>query len=122
MKQVIPFYKEIVFKNNIANIVSVSLEHNEKIMDGEVVGEFIIFGEYKIHNDTTEKESFKYKLPFTALIPDDVDTSTITVDIADFKYEQIDVDVEWNVLFNIFKCFCQAFVLLVQCYQHVFNV
>ena len=93
MKQVIPFYKEIVFKNNIANIVSVSLEHNEKIMDGEVVGEFIIFGEYKIHNDTTEKESFKYKLPFTALIPDDVDTSTITVDIADFKYEQIDVDV-----------------------------
>ena len=93
MKEVIPFYKEIVFKDNIANLTSISLEHTEKVLDGEVSGEFIIFGDYKIHNDTTEKEDFKYKLPFTALIPDDVDPSSVVVDIADFKYEQIDSDV-----------------------------
>ena len=29
MKQVIPFYKEIVFENPIANLTSISLEHNE---------------------------------------------------------------------------------------------
>lgn len=93
MKQVIPFYKEIVFKNNIANLTSISLEHTEKILDGEVSGEFIVYGDYKIHNDTTEKEEFKYKLPFTALIPNDIDPSTVSIDINDFRYEQIDNDV-----------------------------
>ena len=93
MKQVIPFYKEIVFKNTIANLTSISLEHKETVLDGEVSGEFIIFGDYKVHNDTTEKEEFKYKLPFTALIPDDVDPDTVVVDIANFTYEQIDNDV-----------------------------
>lgn len=93
MKEVIPFYKEIVFKNNIANITSISLEHTEKVLDGEVTGEFIVFGDYKIHNDTTEKETFKYKLPFTAIIPDNIDTSTVSIDISNFSYEQIDIDV-----------------------------
>lgn len=93
MKQIIPFYKEIVFKTNIASITSMSLEHQEKVLEGEVSGDFIIFGDYKIHNDTTEKEKFKYKLPFTALIPDNVDTESITVDVENFNYEQIDSDV-----------------------------
>ena len=44
MKQVIPFVKEIVFKNNIASITSISLEHEEKIFDGEVSGDFIEIG------------------------------------------------------------------------------
>lgn len=93
MKQVIPFCKEIVFKNKIANLTSISLEHNEKVVDGEVSGEFIVYGDYKVHNDTTEKEEFKYKLPFTALLPDDIDLNTVKVDITDFKYDQIDEDV-----------------------------
>lgn len=93
MKQVIPFYKEIVFKNNIANLTSISLEHTEKVLDGEVSGEFIVYGDYKVHNDTTEKEEFKYKLPFTALIPNDIDLTTVSIDINDFRYEQIDNDV-----------------------------
>ena len=93
MKQVIPFYKEIVFKNKIANLTSISLEHNEKVVDGEVSGEFIVYGDYKVHNDTTEKEEFKYKLPFTALLPDDIDLNTVKVDITDFRYDQIDEDV-----------------------------
>lgn len=93
MKQVIPFYKEIVFDKQIANITSISLEHNEKILEDEVSGEFIIYGDYKTHNDTTEKENFKFKLPFTALIPDSIDSESISIDIADFKYEQIDNDV-----------------------------
>ena len=93
MKQVIPFYKEIVFKNNIANLTSISLEHIEKVLDGEVSGEFIVYGDYKVHNYTTEKEEFKYKLPFTALIPNDIDLTTVSIDINDFRYEQIDNDV-----------------------------
>lgn len=93
MKQVIPFYKEIVFKNNIASILNVSLEHEESILEGEISGNFILTGEYKIHNDTTEVESFRYKLPFTALISDDMNRDTISIDIESFSYEQIEDDV-----------------------------
>lgn len=89
MKQVIPFSKEIVFKTNIGSITSISLEHEEKIKEGEIVGDFIVFGDYKIHNDTTEKELFKYRLPFTALIPDNILQSTINIDVQDFTYDQI---------------------------------
>lgn len=93
MKQVIPFVKEIVFKNNIASITSISLEHEEKIFDGEVSGDFIVFGDYKVHSDTTEKELFKYRLPFSALLPDNIDFETVKVDIEDFTYDVIDRDV-----------------------------
>lgn len=102
MKQILPFYKEIVFENKIANLLSVSLEHKEKVLDGEVSGEFIISGEYKSHNDTTEIEDFLYKLPFTALIPDDIDIDSVRVDITNFNYEQIEenvlrIDIDFSI-------------------------
>jgi len=102
MKQILPFYKEIVFENKIANLISVSLEHREKVLDGEVSGEFIVSGEYKSHNDTTEIEDFSYKLPFTALIPDDIDVGSVRVDITNFNYEQIEenvlrVDIDFSI-------------------------
>lgn len=93
MKQVIPFYKEIVFKTNIASITSISLEHEEKVLEGEISGNFIVFGKYKVHNDTTEELDFKYKLPFTTLIPDDIDRESVVVDIENFTFEQIEDDV-----------------------------
>ena len=102
MKQVIPFSKEIVFKTAIASITSISLEHEEKVYDGEVSGDFIIFGDYKAHNDTTEKELFKYRLPFTAILPEHVMINTVKVDIEDFTYDQIEEDViKVNVDFSI---------------------
>lgn len=102
MKQIIPFSKEIVFKTNIASITSISLEHEEKVSDGEINGDFIIFGDYKIHNDTTEKELFRYRLPFTAIIPDNVIKDSVVVDIDDFRYEQIDEDVlKVNISFSL---------------------
>lgn len=102
MKQIIPFSKEIVFKTNIASVTSISLEHEEKVSDGEINGDFIIFGDYKIHNDTTEKELFRYRLPFTAIIPDNVIKDSVVVDIDDFRYEQIDEDVlKVNISFSL---------------------
>lgn len=93
MKQVIPFSKDIVFKTNIASITSISLEHEESISNGEITGVFTIFGDYKIHNDTTERELFKYKLPFTALIPDNVVQNSVFVEVENFTYETIENDV-----------------------------
>lgn len=93
MKQVIPFYKEIVFKTKVANIINMSLEHEERINDGEIVGDFIIYGEYKVHSDTTEVEKFRYRLPFTALIPDNILKDSINIDIENFYYELLEEDV-----------------------------
>lgn len=93
MKQIIPFTKEIVFKNNIASITSISLEHEERINDNEINGDFDIYGEYKEHNDTTEVLDFKYHIPYTTIIPENLDSSTIKVDIEDFTYDTIEPDV-----------------------------
>ena len=93
MRQIIPFVKDVVFKTNIASITSISLECEEHVSEGEINGNFIVFGDYKIHNDTTEKELFKYKLPFTAIIPDNVILDTVSLDIKDFTYDIIENDV-----------------------------
>lgn len=93
MKETIPFVKEIVFPKNIASITSISLEHEEKLYSGEINGEFIISGDYKSHSDTTEKENFKYRLPFSALIPDNINYDTIKVNVINFTYEEIESDV-----------------------------
>lgn len=93
MKQIIPFTKEIVFKNNIASITSISLEHEERVSDNEINGDFNIYGEYKEHNDTTEVLDFKYHIPFTTLIPDNLNADTVKVDIEDFTYDTVEPDV-----------------------------
>ena len=93
MKQIIPFEKSIVFKSDVANITSISLDHEEKVSNGEVNGEFIIYGDYKVHNDTTEVETFKYKLPYTTIIPDNIDSDTVSIKINDFTYDIFDKDV-----------------------------
>lgn len=87
MKQIIPFVKEITFENNISSIISISLEHEEKINEGEVTGNFIISGEYKAHADTTEKTPFTKSLPFTTLLPENIILDSINVDIDNFTYE-----------------------------------
>lgn len=87
MKHIIPLVRDIEFNNHIASIESISLEDNFKIENNEVVGEFIVFGDYKIHSDTTEKELFKEKIPFNVLIPDNMSCDTVKFDIDDFTYE-----------------------------------
>ena len=72
MKQIIPFVKEVVFDNNIASMVSISLEHEDFIDGNEINGEFVVYGEYKVSNDTTEVLSFKETIPFNLLIPDNL--------------------------------------------------
>ena len=87
MKQVIPFVKEIVFDTNIASMVSISLEHEDYIDGTDVSGEFFVYGEYKVSNDTTEVLSFKEVIPFNLMIPDNLIHDTVSVDIDDFTYE-----------------------------------
>ena len=60
MKQTIPFVKDISFNSKIAEITSISLEHNLKMEnDDSVVGTFIVSGKYKVNQISINEEEFK---------------------------------------------------------------
>ena len=87
MDFVIPYTKEITFKTKIAEIYSISLEHEMDINDNEILGNFIVSGEYKTHELSVNKEPFEYTLPFSIDIADNIDKETIVFEITDFTYE-----------------------------------
>ena len=92
MKSVIPFKKVIEFKTKIAEITSISLEHEYVKKEGELSGDFIVEGEYKVHEVSVNKEKFKYRLPFSIELSDKVDLDSINFQILDFTYDIVDED------------------------------
>jgi hypothetical protein len=87
MKTIIPYEKEIKFDTKIAEITSISLEHEDKILDNEIMGDFIVSGDYKVHSISVNKEPFKYRLPFSIELGDNLIHDSITYDINDFTYD-----------------------------------
>lgn len=87
MDFIIPYTKEITFDTKIAAIESISLEHEMDINESEILGNFIVSGEYKSHELSANKESFERTIPFSVDLPDNIDKDTITLDITDFTYE-----------------------------------
>lgn len=87
MNCVIPYTKEIVFKTKIAEISSISLEHEMSINETELLGNFIVSGEYKAHELSVNKEEFSHVLPFSIDLSDTIDLATIDFSITDFSYE-----------------------------------
>lgn len=102
MKSIIPFSKEIIFDSKIAEITSISLEHEIHLNDSNLEGDFLISGDYKSHEISVNKEPFSYRLPFSVELSDDVDTNTVEFDITDFTYEipkdnVLKVQIEFSV-------------------------
>ena len=93
MKKIIPFKKDIIFKTNIAEITSISLEHNLKATKDNVYGDLIVSGEYKINQTSTSVENFNYPLPFIIDFSDEYDLSNVNIEIEDFYYEVVNDDV-----------------------------
>ena len=103
MKQIIPFTKDVVFEDSIASVVSISLEHDFKIDNNEIVGEFLVIGEYKKNNDSTCLFDFEEHIPFNLLIPDGLDNDTIKIDVDDFTYElKNDNSIKVNIDLSLF--------------------
>ncbi|MBR1416617.1 MAG: LysM peptidoglycan-binding domain-containing protein [Bacilli bacterium] len=103
MKSVIPYEKDIKFDTKIAEITSISLEHEEQLNNGEIDGTFIISGDYKAHLISVNKENFTYKIPFTIELTDNIDKDSVIVDINDFTYDIKDNDtltVKIELLFS----------------------
>lgn len=90
MKKIIPYKKEVIFKTNINEITSISLEHHLTIENLNLNGEFIVSGEYKISDNSKTLENFNLQLPFEMILDEIYDTSKAIVDIDDFYYEIID--------------------------------
>lgn len=102
MNCIIPFTKDINFKTNIAKILSVSLEHEYTANPMEVLGNFTISGEYKVHEVSINKESFEYVLPFSVNLTKEIDINSVDFDIVNFTYEVVDDDtLRVNIEYSI---------------------
>ena len=77
MNTKIPFTKDITFEKKVSEITSISLEHEIKVEDSVLKGNFIISGDYKSHEVSVNKEPFSYMLPFEIELSHDIDTETI---------------------------------------------
>lgn len=105
MNTKIPFTKDIPFEKKVCEITSISLEHEIKVEDSILKGNFIVSGDYKSHEVSVNKEPFSYMLPFEIELASDIDTDTIEFMIDDFTYEIIDnsdlrVNIDFNILAN----------------------
>jgi hypothetical protein len=93
MRKIIPFKKEILFKTKLKEVTSISLEHDYKINDDVITGEFLVSGDYKITSSSINREEFNYKIPFEIAIDSRYDTSTMNLDIENFYYEIINEEI-----------------------------
>lgn len=93
MKNIIPFKKDVIFKTNLNEITSISLEHTLIVKDDSIKGDFIVSGEYKISENSKTVEPFSLKLPFEIMIDEKYDTKKAVIDIDDFYYEIVNNNV-----------------------------
>ena len=104
MKKIVPFTKDILFNTDIYEINSISLEHNLKVDEKEdIIGEFIISGDYKENDNTLKNEPFIYNLPFDIELNNKYNKDKIKIEIDDFNYEIINnntLEVNIKLLIN----------------------
>lgn len=103
MNCIVPFEKNIDFKTNIAEITSISLEHEITVNEKSLLGNFIISGEYKSHEVSVNTEKFNYTLPFDVTFPDNLDGSSVNFNVEDFTYEikkpnTLNIKIEFSVV------------------------
>ena len=104
MKKIIPFKKEIVFKTNLSEITSISLEHNLQKKDNNIInGNFVVSGNYKVNETSINTERFSYELPFDINVDEKYMLDNVVIDIDDFYYEIINnksLEVNIDVLID----------------------
>jgi len=105
MKKLVPFKKEIIFKSNLEEITSISLEHSLNIEDEHLIsGEFVISGDYRMNDSSINTESFSFNIPFDIHMDDKYILDKAIIDINDFYYEIINSKVlEVNIEVSIDK-------------------
>ena len=98
----IPFSKEIDFKTNISEITKMSLEHDYNVNDNNVLGNFYISGEYRIHEVSINTDEFNYTLPFEVELREDINKDTLEFNIEDFSYDIKDNKIlKVNIVYSL---------------------
>ncbi len=90
MKSVIPFTKELEFDTKVSEITSISLEREFTVLDESIEGNLLITGEYKSHEVSVNVIPFSFKIPFSIAITSNVLTDSISLEISDFAYDNLD--------------------------------
>ena len=90
MKKVVPLKKDIEFKSNLAEIISISLDHELKLESRVIRGNLIIGGSYKMNDVSINTEEFKYNIPVNIEMSDKYILDNLVISIDDFYYEIID--------------------------------
>ena len=93
MEKIVPFKRDISFETKIAEIRSISLEHTYEIQNNLISGIFIISGNYKLTDTSTNVDPFKFEIPFDISIDSRYELNKATVDINDFFYELLNNEV-----------------------------
>ncbi len=86
MNEVFTVEKEFLFKNKIYEITSMSIEYNFDIIGSNCKGEFILSGDYRLHEVSINKEDFSFKFPFNVEINSNINLDSVEVEITDFSY------------------------------------
>lgn len=84
MKKIIPFKKEVLFKTNINEILSIALDKEFKVSNNEIRGTFKVYGEY---NDFDSVKPFEFEIPYSSYLDDNLSLANAKLDIDDFYYE-----------------------------------
>lgn len=102
MKENFEIEKELKFNSNLAEILSISLEEKHDVNDKKLVGNFIVSGEYKIHEISLNKEKFSFKIPYEHHLNGDIDKDSVNIEITNFIYdidsENLYVTIQYDLL------------------------
>lgn len=93
MKKTVPLKQELKFKNNIAEIVSIALDHELKLENRVVKGTLVISGNYKMNDTSVNTEEFKYNIPVNIEMSDRYNLDNMIIDIDDFYYEIVNNNI-----------------------------
>ncbi len=93
MNITIPFSKDLPFKTKIAEICSISLEQDVSINEKELLGDFIISGDYKNLDINVDTVPFSFVIPFSVDLENEIDLDTLKYEIYDFKYDILDDEI-----------------------------
>lgn len=103
MRKTVSFKKDIPFKNNVAEIISIALDHDLKLEERTIKGNLIISGSYKMNDVSINTEEFKYNVPVNIELNNKYVLDNLKIDINNFYYELVDnkvLTVEIEVLLD----------------------
>ena len=102
MSEAFEINREFLFKTNIHEITSISIEQNYDIVENNIEGEFDISGDYRLHEISINKEEFSFKIPFSHKIEDSINLDTVELEVTDFTYDfkngdELSVHIEYLI-------------------------